>query len=760
MARELNVRIAVDNSDALPKLAATERAIGGITQKATGTIAPLNTAQKVLAEYGAKAEEAGTRGSMAMTGLQTRTSLLGTAVGFAIGGVAVGAVLKFGAAIGEAAGEGLRLEGLRNSFERLAGSAGQNANAIFASLQKGTQGLVKNVDLFESANKALLMGLPASAASMGKMATDATILGRAVGLDATTALNKFVDGLGKSSAGMLESLGLTVNSTEANEAYAKSLGKTVGGLTDAEKQTAFYVAAMADADAKVAELGAQHSTFSENIVAGWNRISNGIATATSWLDKFAGGTRPSDIEAWGILAHGFNPDAALDTMPDVAKKNLNVGAVPQLQSGADAMQAFVAANGTPEEIIKRAEANTKFAASVKTMADQMTGRAMAEDIKVFVAAFDQAQKSGGMLARDIPEWTQKIFDFAYAGGQVPPRIMAWAESNNTLRAEGLLLAESIMGTGDAVMAYIQKTAISVDVLTAQTAGLTLVVNRNATDIISTLQETALSIEEVAGTPPPFDPWMNWAGNFGLMLDTIQGKFDGWGSNITDFMLKKMPNIFGAGLSSVSSGLLKSFGGMLTGGLSSLLQMGVSFVWNGLKSLGSAIASAFGANSTKGGREDFAKSMGFESLGNLYAKLQTMGPEGARLADIGLNVIGKNDKEKNQVWLQEVSSFLSRNNFSLFDQMFGGTGGGGATGPGGFGQAPADDSMAGGGFGLEPRLSAPASTQQTVNVTVNLDVSAVDESSFQVWLNNRQIADNIAASVVEPIVSKLQNLGIA
>ena len=82
-------------------------------------------------------------------------------------------------------------------------------------------------------------------------------------------------------------------------------------------------------------------------------------------------------------------------------------------------------------------------------------------------------------------------------------------------------------------------------------------------------------------------------------------------------------------------------------------------------LGPALGKLFGAiggigaNSTKQGRGDFAKQLGFESLDNLYNKLRSMGAEGDKLVNTALNVIGKKDEAANRKWMQDVTAFFDR-----------------------------------------------------------------------------------------------------
>jgi hypothetical protein len=75
----------------------------------------------------------------------------------------------------------------------------------------------------------------------------------------------------------------------------------------------------------------------------------------------------------------------------------------------------------------------------------------------------------------------------------------------------------------------------------------------------------------------------------------------------------------------------------------------------LSAISGLFTKAFG-NSTKSGREDFAKQMGFGDLGSLYDDLRSLGAEGDKLANVGLNVIGRNDEAGNRQWMADVKQF--------------------------------------------------------------------------------------------------------
>ncbi len=136
---------------------------------------------------------------------------------------------------------------------------------MLGSMRGATSGLISDFDLMAAANKAILLGLPVTASSMGTLAQAATVLGRAMGRDAKTSIDDMTTALGRSSPMILDNLGLSVKVGEANEAYARSLGKSADALTEGEKKQAFYNAAMAAAQQKVADLGGVHLTFGDRV---------------------------------------------------------------------------------------------------------------------------------------------------------------------------------------------------------------------------------------------------------------------------------------------------------------------------------------------------------------------------------------------------------------------------------------------------------------------------------------------------------------
>ncbi len=232
---------------------------------------------------------------------KTATSLRGIsqAVGVAIfaklATVGVRAVGQVASELKELATRGAEVSALKGSFDSLTRSVDTTGQAMLGELRTATKGLVDDMTLMGATNKAVLLGLPVTTESMGTMAEAATVLGRAMGQDAAKSLDDLTTALGRGSPLILDNLGLTVKVSEANEAYAVSLGKSVSELTEAEKKMAFYNAAMEAARSKAAELGEVHLTFGD-------RLNQTEVFLANFRDSLAVAVAQSPVLAAGMEA--------------------------------------------------------------------------------------------------------------------------------------------------------------------------------------------------------------------------------------------------------------------------------------------------------------------------------------------------------------------------------------------------------------------------------------------------------------------------
>lgn len=252
------------------------------TRKVEAATATVHRTTSIFGQSLASLEQSGTLSGRAMGVL---TSTFGQ---FTAAGLAISLVSKLTGEIGRFVDQGVKLGPVQASFARLSEGVKVDSDRMLSSLQTATRGMVSNYDLMLASNKAMLLGLPVTADSMTELARTASVLGKAMGQDATKSFDDLITALGRSSPLILDNLGLTVKVEEANQKYAASLGKTADSLTDAEKKMAFYVEAMSKARERTRQIGEQTLTLGEIVQSVWTRVGNVVSGAISTINVQSG----------------------------------------------------------------------------------------------------------------------------------------------------------------------------------------------------------------------------------------------------------------------------------------------------------------------------------------------------------------------------------------------------------------------------------------------------------------------------------------
>ena len=165
---------------------------------------------------------------------------------------AVGAIQKLDNAINELAAQANKVEGLSSGFATLQRTIGQDPTKSIELLRSATRGLVSDIDLYQRANQAVLLGVPTDV--FNEAAAAAVKLGRAMGIDAAFGLESLSLGLGRQSRLYLDNLGIIVSAEEAYKNFALTVGKSANDLTDAEKKAAFFAEALKKIKERAEEL--------------------------------------------------------------------------------------------------------------------------------------------------------------------------------------------------------------------------------------------------------------------------------------------------------------------------------------------------------------------------------------------------------------------------------------------------------------------------------------------------------------------------
>ena len=183
-------------------------------------------------------------------------------------------VLKAGATFFAAKGiiEGVKttiavssqLQAVKSGFDNLSQGIGGSEETL-RKLQDATDGTIDNIELMTQANNAMLLGIFENNDQMSEMFDVAQRLGAALGKDTAFGVESLVTGMGRQSKLMLDNLGIMVDTNEANERFAKSLGKSTKELTDQEKKQAFNNETMRQAKLLVDGLGEEQLTTSQRI---------------------------------------------------------------------------------------------------------------------------------------------------------------------------------------------------------------------------------------------------------------------------------------------------------------------------------------------------------------------------------------------------------------------------------------------------------------------------------------------------------------
>lgn len=166
------------------------------------------------------------------------------------------AVVGYTLALAKMGERGGQVIAVQSAFTRVAG----DSEAALIKLRKATQGLISDYDLMAGFNRAVTLGAARTVDEFAELADTAITLGRALGVDAGHALESLTIGIGRQSRLVLDNIGLIVKVGEANEMYARRLGKTADELTLVEQKEAFRTAAMEAARRKVEELGRAEAT--------------------------------------------------------------------------------------------------------------------------------------------------------------------------------------------------------------------------------------------------------------------------------------------------------------------------------------------------------------------------------------------------------------------------------------------------------------------------------------------------------------------
>jgi hypothetical protein len=363
-------------------------------------------------------------GSIDQVAGQAATGLGGLNAAMALGGAAlgIGGVVQLTQALFGLAEAGASFTELENASTALAESFGVNGNAMLSAMREAADGTIGDAQLMIAANRAIVTGVGANAQEMATLIEDAKARADAFGVSSTQAFDTLITAIGNASPRMLKQLGYTIDLTEANEAYAASIGVASDKLTEQQQRASILQAVLAQTGRIPATDSAADSFERLGVSIEKAKISLGTLIAPALVPAIEGVTFALDELSARMqgLPDGLNESLAI-SVNQIQDWQNRLGAAQQQNAGvADFLFGTQTAGTFDDEI---AAANEQIAAF--------------QQLKTTVELANQALEQGATGAGQYVAQVNAIADAAANSGSLTQEQVAAlqglnAELNNAI----------------------------------------------------------------------------------------------------------------------------------------------------------------------------------------------------------------------------------------------------------------------------------------------------------------------------------------
>ncbi len=174
---------------------------------------------------------------------------------------------------------GAAMPGVIEAFDVSARRAGTLAGTLRADLSRAARGTVTDMQLMRTANVALAGASEGVAQALGQgglagLMEIARVQARATGQNVDFLFDSLVSGIKRSSPMLIDNTGLVLKVGDANEEYARSIGKAVDQLTAEERQIALLNATLEAGRVAVESYGQGALQASERLAQMRTMITN------------------------------------------------------------------------------------------------------------------------------------------------------------------------------------------------------------------------------------------------------------------------------------------------------------------------------------------------------------------------------------------------------------------------------------------------------------------------------------------------------
>ena len=223
------------------------------------------------------------------------------------------------------------LETASTSANRALAYWGTTWNNFRDQARAATGNLVSDLDLAKTSADALFKGMKPD--DLLKAFEAADVIAKSTGQDINEVTKQISDGMMNQKSRTLQALGVIVDSDQAYQNYARSIGTTVDKLTAQQRQTAFNNAVTRELDRITRGASGSQRDLSDNVQRVRTALTNAmtaigqwIATSPTlkfWIDQLASAYRFWESAIWGVFG---------------AQKNLNLMSAATLKNELAASQ--------------------------------------------------------------------------------------------------------------------------------------------------------------------------------------------------------------------------------------------------------------------------------------------------------------------------------------------------------------------------------------------------------------------------------------
>lgn len=210
---------------------------------------------------------------------------------------------------------------LRGAFISQIEDTGVALDTYLNRLQQASGGTVSDMNLMQSASKAMSLGVTDDVNEMASLLEIARFKARKFGTDVATAFEDISVGVGRQSKLILDNLGIVVDTDQAYADYAQAVGKSVSALTDLERKQAFLNAVLQEGQQEITDAGGLLDTQADKfrqVEAAVQDATEAIAAYNAAQADFGGAAEVLESVA-GYFRQAAEDAQKLETVRDILK---------------------------------------------------------------------------------------------------------------------------------------------------------------------------------------------------------------------------------------------------------------------------------------------------------------------------------------------------------------------------------------------------------------------------------------------------------